>query len=297
MIRGMFLFRLIGALSRGHLPALALFVLCLLATTRCGGSSSTPSTPSPTSSPTPSPQPSEPACTSAPNQDALGGIAFITFLDPISFGCHIVNGANGHPVHDGSQSARFELKASECNSSSASPDCQTDRSRYEIFENNRNASTDGKVVTYEVWVYIPPQTRFRPRGGNIMFLDQIQYLPPDNDVGGVLAYLEVGNSGELMIRTHIGFTFNIQQQYTIVQNPVGTWSKVVWEVRGSTQSDGYLRVYANDVLKVDETKPTLPTAGWRHSLKIGIYNAFKSQATEPFDTQVVYFDGVSATVR
>jgi hypothetical protein len=28
-------------------------------------------------------------------------------------------------------------------------------------------------------------------------------------------------------------------------------------------------------------------------LKIGIYNAFRSQANEPYDTQVVYFDGIS----
>lgn len=234
-------------------------------------------------------------CTGVTNTDALGGLPFITFLDPISYGCHIVDAANGHPVHDGVQSVRVELHADECNSSPQSPDCQTDRSRYEVFHNNRGFSSDGKVVTYTEWVYVPPQPRFRPRGQNIMFLNQIQYLPPDNEVGGVLAYLEVGDNGELMIRTHQGFTFNIQQRYTVLQNPVGVWTKIVWEIGGTTQSNGFLRVYVDDVLMVDETKPTLPTAGWRHSLKIGIYNAFKSMAIEPYDTQVVYFDGIAMT--
>jgi polysaccharide lyase-like protein len=234
-------------------------------------------------------------CTDTLNADAFGGVPFITFLDPISYGCRIVNAADGHPVHDGSQSARFELRANECNASPASPDCQTDRSRYEVFENNRGTSTDGRIVTYELWVYIPAQPRIRPRGGNLLFLDQIQYLPPDGEAGGVLAYLEVGSNGELMIRTHRGFTFDIQQQYTVVPNPAGTWNKIVWEIKSTTTADGYVRVYANDVLRVDETKPTLPNAGWRHSLKIGIYNAFKSQASEPYDTQVVYFDGIKTS--
>jgi len=241
--------------------------------------------------------PALPGCTETLDADALGGLPFITFLDPISYGCRIVSAADGHPVQDGSRSARFELHANECNSSQVSPDCQTDRSRYEVFENNRGESTDGRIVTYEVWVYVPVQPRFRPRGFNLMFLDQMQYLPPDGEAGGVLAYLEVGSNGELMIRTHRGFTFDIQQQYTVVSNPVGTWSKIVWEIKSTPQPDGYLRVYANDRLIVDETKPTLPTPGWRHSLKIGIYNAFKSSAAEPYDTQVVYFDGIRKSIR
>ena len=260
----------------------------------CGKSS--PSQPSPT--PTPTPAPATIACTDAINTDALGGVPFTTFLDPISYGCRVVNAGDGHPVHDGTQSARVELKASECNSSSASADCQTDRSRYEVFDNNRGESSDGRIITYEVWVNVPVQPRFRPRGGNIMFLDQIQYLPPTTEGGGgVLAYLEVGQNGELMIRTHRGFNFDIQQQYTVAPNPVGMWTKIVWEIKGSTGADGYLRVYANDMLLVDESKPTLPIPGWRHSLKIGIYNAFRSAATEQYDTQVVYFDGIRKSYR
>ena len=237
----------------------------------------------------------ESACTGVTNEDALGGLPFITFLDPVLYGCRIVDAPDGHPVHDGSQSIRFELHADECNSSPASPDCQTDRSRYEVFHDNRGFTSDGKIVRYEQWVYVPPQPRFRPKGQNIMFLSQMQYLPTDSEVGGVLAYLEVGEDGELMIRTHIGFTFNIQERYTVEQNPVGVWTKILWEIGGTTQGDGFLRVYVNDVLMVDETKPTLPAAGWRHSLKIGIYNAFRSAAIEPYDTQVVYFDGIALT--
>jgi hypothetical protein len=56
-------------------------------------------------------------------------------------------------------------------------------------------------------------------------------------------------------------------------------------------------VYVNDVLRVDETKRTLPFPGQRHALRIGIYNAFRSGANEPYDTQVVYFDGIRKSIR
>jgi hypothetical protein len=242
-------------------------------------------------------------CTDSINADAFGGLQFITFLDPISYGCRIVSAADGHPVHDGSESARFELHANECSSAPDFPDCQTDRSRYEVSENNRGESTDGRIVTYEVWVYVPVQLRLRPRGTNILFLNQINFLRLNDEGGtrgidqGTLAYLEVGESGELMIRTHSDFNDTIQARYTVLNNPVGVWTKILWEVKGSSQPDGYLRVYVNEVLRVDETKRTLPSPGQRHSLRIGIYNAFRSGAREPYDTQVVYFDGIRKSIQ
>jgi len=244
--------------------------------------------------------PAVPGCADVPDQDALGGLPIVTFLNPamFSYGCRLVLASDGHPVHDGVKSARFELHANECDSSAAFPDCQTDRGRFEVTENNRGESTDGRTVTYEEWIFVPPQPRFRPRGGNLLFVTQLKYNPADSETGGgTLAYIEVGASGQLMIRTHRGFTFDIDRQYTVMANPVGTWTKVVWEIKATTQGDGYTRVYVNDALMVDEAKPTLPTAGWRHSLTFGLYNAFKSNATEPYDTQVLYFDGIRKSVR
>ena len=251
--------------------------------------------------------PGAPTCGDVGNVDAFGGIPFITGLDPIPHACRIVTAAEGHPVHDGSQSVRFELHASDCQGSGRSPDCLTDRSRYEIRENNRGATSDGKVVTYEEWIYIPPQPRFRPQGGNILFLTQIQFLPSNGENAqeaggytGVLAYLEVAEDGALRVRSQVDVksdTSGIYRFHPLMPNPVGRWTKIVWEIGGSTQANGFLRVYADDVLKIDEVKPTIPLPGWRHSLKIGIYNAFRSQSSEPFDTQVVYFDGIRTSVR
>ena len=112
-----------------------------------------------------------------------------------------------------------------------------------------------------------------------------------------MAFLEVGVNGELMVRTNVSFSNVILQRYTVAENLIGRWTKVRWEIRSTTQADGFLRVYVDDALKVDETRPTLQTSDMRHALKVGIYNAFRSEAVEPYETQVVYFDGIRRTIE
>ena len=114
---------------------------------------------------------------------------------------------------------------------------------------------------------------------------------------GTLAYLEVADNGDLLVRSDTGFTFGIEKKYPVYSNPVGKWIKVGWEIRSSTGPDGYLKVYVDDVLKVNESRPTLPSATASNRLRVGIYNVFLSKALEPYGNQVVYFDGISKSVR
>jgi hypothetical protein len=66
-----------------------------------------------------------------------------------------------------------------------------------------------------------------------------------------------------------------------------------------SQSRGLGDVYKrqDDVLAVDEQRVTLPTLASKNYLKIGIYNAYKSMAAEAYGTQVVYFDGLTKSVK
>jgi hypothetical protein len=128
-----------------------------------------------------------------------------------------------------------------------------------------------------------------------MFLSQINFSDKDNY--GTIAYIEVAQDGSLMIRTHVGLTFNILNQYLVSQNPVDRWVKFKFQVKSTSQPDGYLKVYVDDQLLVDETRQTLPTPTSVNRLKIGIYNSFKSRATESYDTQIIYYDGLSKVVK
>lgn len=236
------------------------------------------------------------ACVGVAADDIFGSMLFET-AQPInakSWGCLLVNAAGKQPVFDGRQSARFEVRPDDCSANSGFNDCINDRSRHEINESGTN-STQGQIITWEERIFIPKQPRFRPQGRNALFITQINYIDSVNY--GTVAYIEVAQDGALMIRTHLGMTFNIFKQYLAHANPVDKWVKFKFEVKSTAMQDGYLKVYVDDQLVVDETRQTLPTPTSSNWLKIGIYNAFKSQATEAYDTQVVYYDGLVKTVR
>ncbi|MFC5498915.1 heparin lyase I family protein [Caenimonas terrae] len=236
-------------------------------------------------------------CATSTNTDVFGGLAFQTShrINARDDGCLIVRGDAGHPVFDGEQSARFEVRPGDCSATSSYDDCTQDRSRHEINETTQ-APTNGRTLVYTAHVFIPPQERFKPHGKNTLFLTQINFVD-SGDVYGTLAYLEVADNGDLLVRSDSGFTFGIEKQYPVYANPVGKWIKLTWEIRSSAGPDGSLRVYVDDVLKVDESRPTLPSASAANRLRIGIYNVFVSKATEPYADQVVYFDGISKSIR
>lgn len=235
-------------------------------------------------------------CTGVNQPDVFGTMTFETSqpINATQYGCLVVSAADKQPTFDGTLAARFEVRANDCSASSSFNDCTNDRSRHEINETGVG-STEGQTITWEERVYVPSQPRFRPNGQNIMFLTQINYI--DNNNYGTLAYLEVGQSGEFLIRTHVGLTFTILKKYLIKQNPYDKWTHLKFEVKSTAKQDGYLKVYVDGQLVVDETRQTLPTSSSTNWLKLGIYNAFKSAAAEPYDTQVVYFDGLSKSVR
>jgi len=287
--------------------SLIMWILLLAA---CGGSSGTAPTvitvpPFVTTPPTavvvPPPPPAD--LLSTPNGTSCGvdpdvfGVAFETVntVQSQSHGCLIVNSTDKQPVFDGLRSARFEVRPEDCGASVSFNDCTNDRSRHEITE-KEGSSTSGQLLTWEENIYIPKQTRFRPKGKNALFITQINFKNKADY--GTIAYLEIGENGELLVRTHNEFTWDIKTQYVIANSfPVDTWTNIKFEVLSTAQSNGYIRVYLNGKLVVEENRPTLPTAAHSNMMRVGIYNAFKSRATEAYVTQVIYFDGVKKNVR
>ena len=235
-------------------------------------------------------------CVNAADADVWGPMQFETSqpINAKSYGCLLVNSTDSQPTFDGKRSARFEVRSGDCSSNTGWDDCPNDRSRHEIGESNIGP-TQGQIISWDTRVFIPSQPRFRPRGQNIMFLTQINYSDDKNY--GTVAYLEVGENNELMIRTHVELSFQILKKYVVAQNTLDRWVKVRYEIKSSANADGYLKVYVDDVLAVDEQRVTLPTLASKNYLKIGIYNAYKSMAAEAYGTQVVYFDGLTKSVK
>jgi hypothetical protein len=292
-------------------------ILALLLLAACGGGSSgdsklpvitvPPFTTATVIAPPPPPPPPSPvdllatptgtSCVNERDPDVFD-VAFETVntVQSQSHGCLIVNSTDKQPVFDGLRSARFEVRPEDCGASVSFNDCTNDRSRHEIREKG-DASTSGQVITWELNFYIPKQVRFRPRGDkNALFITQINIKNKADH--GPLAFLEIGQNGELMVRTHIDFTWDIKNRHVIANSfPVDTWTNIKFEVLSTPQSNGYLKVYLNGKLVVEENRPTLPTAEHSDNMRFGIYNSFKSLATEAYATQVIYFDGVKKSVR
>jgi|688.fasta_scaffold240698_3 hypothetical protein len=287
--------------------SLIMWILLLAA---CGGSTSStaptvitvpPFATPPTAVVVPPPPPVD--LLSTPNGTSCGvdpdvfGVAFETVntVQSQSHGCLIVNSTDKQPVFDGLRSARFEVRQEDCGASVSFNDCTNDRSRHEISE-KEGSSTSGQLLTWEENIYIPTQTRFRPKGKNALFITQINFKNKADY--GTIAYLEIGENGELLVRTHNEFTFDIKTLHVIANSfPVDTWTNIKFEVLSTPQSNGYIRVYLNGKLVVEENRPTLPTAEYSNMMRVGIYNAFKSRASETYATQVIYFDGVKKNVR
>ena len=226
------------------------------------------------------------------NQDVLNGLIFdnVNTDGNKSYGSLIVSKTNGYPVFDGNESARFEVRNGDCGWNSGFSDCATNRMRSEMYEFNPQSEI-GKIISFTENIYIPAQSKFRPAGDNLMVLTQINYSDTVNAFGA-LAYLVMENNNTLLIRTHKNFTWDWNKNYTITTNPYDKWITIKYQIKVSDKSDGEIAVFIDGNLLFSEFRPTLITKSGRVYMKFGIYNSFIDRATEPYQTQIMYFDGI-----
>lgn len=236
------------------------------------------------------------SCVDYLNSDVFNNLPLGTThpINAKSYGCLIVNKNENFPTYDGSQSSRFEVRNGDCSGNTGFNDCINDRSRHEI---NETSLTNllGKTVVYQTYLYIPSQKRFRPAGNNLLVLSQVNFS--DNINFGALSYIVMGENNNLFVQTHKGFTWEPNKQVSISNTPYDKWFSIRYETKLSSGSDGNFKVYVNDHLLINEDRATLPTNNSYLGLRLGIYNSFKSAAKEAYDTQVLYIDGVSKTVK
>ena len=299
-----------------------LSILAFITLAACGGgggdsSSSTSSSTTPASTMNLA-TPAGTACTSSfSNTDAFGNVKLQLSAGSTAWGCLVVDKANSQPTYSGSQSVRFEVREGDCDSTHTfisgsdlnASDCSTSRSRYEIYEISGN-STEGKILTYEYSIYVPTQPLIQPATAKgapsipLTVLTQINWackgIPcptlGSNGYGG-LVFLKIDYTGTLYLQTHKDFTWVPNQVIAIDAKPQDKWIKLKYVIKSTAAADGFIWVYVNDKLVINETRATLPNSSSTDALKFGIYNSSKSSAAEPWQTQVVYFDGISTTVQ
>ena len=290
-------------------------VITALLLAACGGgggdsSSSTSSTTTPASTVNLATPAGTPCLTSTKSTDVFGSTNYIVFqtINASTWGCLLVNKSDGQPVFDGNQSVRFEVRPGDCNANSGWSDCANDRSRWELqSDDHKWASTQGKIITYQYYVYVPyqpqilPPTRtdVRDRTASTLLSQLNWYSRTNKDTTtghSIMAGLYVNESGGFYVLTNKDFGYTPNQKILIDTNPYDKWIKMTYVVKSTTAADGYIKIYANDKLVVDETRATLPDTDCTTLIRIGFYNTFLSVTSLAWQTQVAYYDGISTTV-
>ena len=309
-----------------------LTIAALIALASCGGGGGSDSSSSSSSSTTPASTmnlatPAGTTCGTvnnalrqpiATNTDVFGNLAFwvSSVIGSKSWSCLIVNKSDGQPVFDGNQSVRFEVRPGDCTAPNygSTSDCVNDRSRSEINNADMNSgvhppSTQGQIITYEYYVYIPAQANFQPpwsKTGSapLTVLTQINWqcgatvCPSLGSNGyGAFAYLLIDSSGTLFVQTHQDFTWLPNAKVGIDSSPFDKWIKLKYVIKSSSSGDGFFQAYANDKLIINEARATLPNLSAYISLKLGIYNSAISSVSKPWSTQVIYYDAFSTSVQ
>ena len=114
---------------------------------------------------------------------------------------------------------------------------------------------------------------------------------------GALVYLKTDYTGALYLQTHKDFTWTPNQVVTIDTKPQDKWIKLKYVIKSTSAADGFLWIYVNDKLVINETRATLPNSNAADTLKLGIYDSSLSSASQAWQTQVVYFDGFNKVLQ
>jgi Polysaccharide lyase len=211
--------------------------------------------------------------------------------------CLEVHKSDGHPTKSGDYAYRFELHPEDCTWSSDWNDCLNDRSRTEIEDDTDGINIYNKEIVWDYWMYIPAQPKFRPAGSVNLFVSQLLTMSTNKLNYFGLTQMLISNENKLVVRPLKQFSFISEGDIPVVDNPYNQWINIRYEVKTSMNSDGYIRMMVNGNTVVNKTGQNVLDNNLRVMLRLGIYNGLKSNATEPYSTQVIYYDSVTKSIK
>ena len=214
----------------------------------------------------------------------------------------IVDISDYHPVFSGNKSLRFQLNKGECSYNDSYNDCINDRSRTELYEYNRVNLEPNMIQSYEYSMYLVSNQYFNPGSDNnayapLTIVSQIYFDDKsiEGDAKGQF-YLLVDNDQNLRIRTHTPFTYNIDKQELLMENIFDKWITIKMELDNKFNM---FRLYIDGDLVFQDNYTFIPENNIdpQYFFKAGVYNAFMSEATREYRTQVIYYDNLERFIE
>jgi hypothetical protein len=215
-----------------------------------------------------------------------------------SYHCLQVHKSDGHPTKSGDYTYRFELRPEDCTwHLKGWNDCLNDRSRTEIEDDTDGINAYNKEIVWDYWMYIPDQSKFRPTGSAHLFVSQLLTMSTDKTNYFGLAQMLISRDNKLTIRPLKQFSFTSEGDIPVIDNPYNQWINIRYEIKTSMNSDGYVRIKVNGNTVVNTTRQNVLDKDSRVMMRVGLYNGFKSTATEPYNTQVIYYDSITKSIK
>ena len=225
-------------------------------------------------------------------KDVVSGNSYFKSMNEFGqfkdYGVKIVDKTDGHPVRFGQKSLRFEIRGGDCQKNSKGwNDCELKRERHEL----HGKKLFRKGEWWYAWsIYFPRQ--FKEVAPVRVYIGQFhsqdtkygdEKNPPwmfFNTARENLGGYWVNN----MVRVPAGFATQLLTR----DEAYGKWNDILINVNWSEKDDGYMKIWANDKIKLDYKGPT--------KRKGAVYFRFGLYRVRVFDNntpkQIVYFDEI-----
>lgn len=216
--------------------------------------------------------------------ESKGAFSFKRSLNITQYGYQKVSPP--HPVRSGKTSERFEVRPGDCYWNTGWNDCENDRERSELSEQEPYSSV-GREYWYGWSIFIP---------------NDYPNIYPTKTALGQFHQKHVSSPPVMFQNSSGGYWLDINQMhggYFILipeEELRGKWHDIVVHAKWSKNSDGFIKVWADGFLKASYSG-ALTRYDYPIYFKYGVYRSFLSRYTcakkvDSVPTQVVYFDEV-----
>ncbi len=208
----------------------------------------------------------------------------------------IVSKKDGHPVRDGIQSIRFEVRPGECGGTFDGTKVKGEGGS----QPNNDCERDSKSERAEIWA-----GKYFGKGER--WFSWSIYIPEGQEILNP-ASLKMGQFHSKLYKKYIQHSHfeHSDGKYTFHDNlcncgsksikPVGKWTDILIHVNWSPGQDGFYKIWADGKIVMDRAGPTMYEKKNKAYVKIGIYrNAVNRLWSMGRDggTTVVYYDNIN----
>ena len=185
---------------------------------------------------------------------------------------------------------RFELRMGDCDRNKQEDDCNLHRERIELVEFDRPAEPLNREVWYRWNIYFPANYR-------IIYPAKTYHIRFIESRDKIIWSFEIGSTGVLWLGDYVSDELDY---YPLIDEDelLSQWHEFSVHIKWGSD-DGFIKVWVNNVKKVDYIGPTCRDCRARLGygiLRSGLEKYYQSYPGSELPTQVVYYAGPTRSI-